>query len=412
MSEFANVTAFQFGQPPLGVITLDIPGATSFTNLDELSNMTTLTSVGGAKSVVPTLPASVTTLNFTSNEFDDITLFPTDLISLDLNANLLSGVVDLTVFVSMTTIKVASNDLSTDGGMIPQTFPPNVVHCEIYGNPQIDQLTLPLPVSLTYFDASNCNINDPAHLGDILTSLSDAGQSDGYVDLRTTLGDGLPAVNGLDARTLLQAAGWQVFINGFDSATWTPNTAATNEFGNLAEFRWEDPVNVTLMEFVDSLNTISDFDLLPNLNNLTFAAGNLTTLGDLPGNLIYLQAYDNSLTDIEAIWNQCPLLEEFYMTNNDFAGGIPDFPTAMFAIELNGNGPFTNIGTISVPCVYLIFTDCGFDESNIDDILQQLVDNSQNNGELDISGTNADPSGAGATNITTLQSRGWTVTTN
>jgi hypothetical protein len=168
-------------------------------------------------------------------------------------------------------------------------------------------------------------------------------------------------------------------------------------------------------------------------------AYNGITFGSVGKALWHLCVRDTATTHIELpSMRQFPLMEEFYVWNNDYRGTL-DFNTGVASVLrqvaaagcnytsadftdrfIDANDPgiidmegceLTTIvltGCTNVRTLYL--ANNHFSEAQVDGILLQLVTGAKTNGTVNLRGS-AVPSVTGDGYVTTLRSRGWTVTT-
>ena len=193
---------------------------------------------------------------------------------------------------------------------------------------------------------------------------------------------------------------------------------------------------------------ITSITSLQNLTNLqTFNAdwNSLTTV-NLSGltQLVNVDVSDTELLDgsgnpsLTGInLSGCTALEELRLDDSNFSAGIPDLSgltslrwldmdqcsisgtidmsqfSALTNIDFSGN---VNITSVTLPEAYLDYVDFSnnaFTEEAVNDTLQWLDGSGVENGFVSLSGgTNAIPTGAGATSKTNLQGKGWTVNVN
>lgn len=163
------------------------------------------------------------------------------------------------------------------------------------------------------------------------------------------------------------------------------------------------------------------------------------TIGPLSPAIGEFYCYDNQLTGSIPDFTGLSSLTYFECENNQLTGSIPDLSdTDMYEFNcsdnlLSGNIPdiSTNVnlsvfncsnnsaingwtGTaVSYNLQQFLASGCSLPTSTVNALLAALVAAGNNNGGLNIAGgTNAAPTGQGITDKATLQSRGWTVTTN
>ncbi len=177
---------------------------------------------------------------------------------------------------------------------------------------------------------------------------------------------------------------------------------------------------VTCSDWSDVTELKIQWDELITLENLSFCTaltllycyGNALTALDvtLLTSLTTLNCYRNSLTVLDV--STFTSLASLSCSQNSLSILDVAALTSLATLYCDTN----SISTLEVAALTVLTTfechDNGMDETNVDKILADLVTAGANNGTLRIDGTNAAPSGAGAASKTTLQGRGWGVTTS
>ena len=193
------------------------------------------------------------------------------------------------------------------------------------------------------------------------------------------------------------------------------------------------------------ITSITGLQNLTNLQNFNADYNSLTTV-DLSGltQLINVDISDcntldgesNSLTSVNL--SGCTALEQLRLDDSDFSAGIPDLSgltalqsldmdqcgisgavdisassfNALTFVDLYGN----NITSITLPEAYinnLNLNDNALTEEAVNNTLQWLDGSGVENGFVDLAdGTNAIPTGNGATAKTNLQNKGWETIVN
>ena len=129
---------------------------------------------------------------------------------------------------------------------------------------------------------------------------------------------------------------------------------------------------------------------------------------------IYTQGWTTvNTTSFRGFLYGCSSLKEIDISNFDLTltTDFDYFAINCTSLKTVGIGAAFN----NTPCIKFTnaFSNCALGEQTVNDILVALVTAGRSNGTLGLGGgTNAAPTGEGATAKATLQARGWTVTTN
>lgn len=85
-------------------------------------------------------------------------------------------------------------------------------------------------------------------------------------------------------------------------------------------------------------------------------------------------------------------------------------PASLTTLHM-ANTPY-DVPTIPAATINIEVTDCGWSDTQVNNLLAQLVTNAAHNGTVLCAGSNAAPSPTGSADRDTLVSRGWSVATN
>jgi hypothetical protein len=138
------------------------------------------------------------------------------------------------------------------------------------------------------------------------------------------------------------------------------------------------------------------------------ACTNLTALPALPDSLDTLDVGGSALASLPALASTH--LEDLDASYCGFTT-LPALPATLTYLAVSGT-PLSSVPTIPATCTNLYVNDCNWNSAKINSLLAQLVANAAHDGDLEATGTNGAPTGAGLTDKATLISRGWTVATN
>jgi hypothetical protein len=195
-----------------------------------------------------------------------------------------------------------------------------------------------------------------------------------------------------------------------------------------------------------AITSITSLQNLTNLQNFYADWNSLTTV-NLSGlsNLVQVDISDNevpgtsdsSLTSVTL--TGCTALEQLRLDDSDFSAGIPDLSSLtslqffdmdqcgisgaidisassfnnLTGFDLSGNTGITSITLPEANLDDVNINGAALTETAVNDTLQWLDGSGVENGSVNLSGgTNAIPTGAGATSKTNLQGKGWTVNVN
>lgn len=132
--------------------------------------------------------------------------------------------------------------------------------------------------------------------------------------------------------------------------------------------------------------------------------------------LQYYNCTGNQLSGNIPSLNSNPALQSFFCNNNILTGSIPTLSMNIALQQVNfGTNQLTGYagGGVSATLTNFIASTNQLPVAAINALLADFVAAGASNGTLSIGGVgNAAPTGQGLTDKTTLQSRGWTVTTN
>jgi len=194
------------------------------------------------------------------------------------------------------------------------------------------------------------------------------------------------------------------------------------------------------------IRSITGLQNLPNLQDFRADYNGLTTI-DLSGlaNLLYVDISDNNLpgTSTKSLTSVnlsgCTALQDLRLDDSDFSAGIPDLTSltslqffdmdqcgisgaidisgssfnALTGFDLSGNTGITSVTLPEANLNDVNINNAALTEEAVNDTLQWLDGSGVENGYVNLSGgTNAIPTGAGATSKTNLQGKGWTVNVN
>ncbi len=164
----------------------------------------------------------------------------------------------------------------------------------------------------------------------------------------------------------------------------------------------------TLDEIGTYTVTTTDYDAVTEFNCFQDTVSAINNLGVFP-NLTHLYChYNSSLTSIDTSTNTALL--RINCNNNSLESLSVSANTALTTLYCQSNSLASLSVSANTALALLYCQDNAFSQQEVDDILEDLADNSVSSGILHIAGTNAAPSSAGLTDVTTLEGRGWTVT--
>lgn len=217
---------------------------------------------------------------------------------------------------------------------------------------------------------------------------------------------------------------------GDGTSTATVATGAdqtiTKDYGSagtrVIRFEIDDPSK--LLTFNCSSNNligrIPSFEYCQNLTVFNAVSNGFT--GSLPSfsrctKLSEIYCYFNSLSGVLPSFSTCTNLIALRANNNAFSGTIPSFSacTKLLHLYLNGNA-FSGYTqqTFATTSTQIALNANQLPVTSVNQILVDLASNIASHpsgGFLDLSGTNAAPTGEGLTAKATIAARPWTVTT-
>ncbi len=192
---------------------------------------------------------------------------------------------------------------------------------------------------------------------------------------------------------------------------------------NLSSFYSFTSSSLSVLDFHN--NFLTKMPNLPISMSYINGANNSLTSLNLPLSLSYLNCSNNSLTNLPTTM---PSGLQTIVADFNNISTLSTMPNTTVSMSFNNNGPLTTILSLptnlqyfsinqcnvnSLPAIptnviYLSAYSCSFLPVNIDNITSDLVFNAQISGTLDIRGSGI-PDLISTSNITVLQSNGWTV---
>jgi Leucine-rich repeat (LRR) protein len=111
----------------------------------------------------------------------------------------------------LTSLNLLDLDQCSISGVVDLTGLSALQELDIAGNTELTSIIIADTQPILYFYASNCDLTETA-VDDILIVLSDNGLANGEIDLAGGT-NAIPGVQGLDAKSALEANGWSCDVN-------------------------------------------------------------------------------------------------------------------------------------------------------------------------------------------------------
>ena len=194
------------------------------------------------------------------------------------------------------------------------------------------------------------------------------------------------------------------------------NTSCTGDIDEFASV-----TTLTHMHLYDQPFTGSTADLTSLTNLIDLRLNNTSVTGSISNvqsltSLTYLDLSDTSISgDIDYFDGLTSLLTLKFF-NTAVSGDVEDLNTLTVIEVLDASDNSLSIDTFGELAPWddatLDFSDQAWDAFDVDDFLEQLDDADGDDGWLDISGSNASPSGIGDFYIDNLEGKGWTIIYN
>lgn len=181
--------------------------------------------------------------------------------------------------------------------------------------------------------------------------------------------------------------------------------------GNLHEFvrfKSDDTTIIGKTALASAMDNVTNLQIF-NSSGLTGDIAAITNLS----NLSYLDFRSSGVSGDVASLATLTSLQYLYLHVTSVTGDVGDLATLTNIINMRINSTSVGYNTTTLPAwsnTDLRFQDCAWTQSEVDNFLVDLDTAGGTNGSLDVSGTNAAPSGTGTAARTSLLGKGWTVT--